>query len=375
MFTAKTLNITHIAFTTVRLVSAFLAAVLLATASSANTSAVSIQPEQTVNTVSGIPSQKSLTGWSFSFDNDFLVPGKRDQDYTYGLNLRLMGKKTESHWSSVHTPLNALDSLFNLNSPKYQHTLSSIEFGLFGFTPETLSDAEVIDGDRPYASLLYATSNKERLNITTGRVINSSLTVGVIGAGLVEQLQKKLHNIIDSEEPLGWGNQISDGGEITAKYSLSQQQLLSNPLSNIEIKQTTQGTIGYITELNYSVSLRAGQLASPWQSFNPELTSYGEGASPSKNIRYVAEHYFWAGLSIKARAYNAFLQGQFRRSALTYDRNELNTGILEGWIGYTVALKNGFSFNYSLRGHTSELKNGVGNRSVIWGGLRMTKHI
>jgi len=331
------------------------------------------QSQTRFNSENASQTSEKLTGWSFSFDNDFLVPGQRDQDYTYGINVRLIGKKTESHWSSLHTPLNAIDNVLRFNQPHYEHTLSSIEFGLFGFTPETLSESRVIAGDRPYASLLYGRSTKERTNKKTGNVINSSLTVGVIGAGVVEQLQKKLHRVIDSEEPLGWGNQISDGGELTAKYALSQQQLLTQPSNNIEVKQTMQATLGYITELSYSIGLRAGRLASPWKSFNPELTSYGEGASPSKNIRFVAEQYFWAGLSVKARAYNAFLQGQFRDSALTYDRDELHTGILEAWVGYTLSLKNGYSFNYSLRGHTSELKNGVGDRSVIWGGLRMTK--
>lgn len=317
--------------------------------------------------------QDKPLGWSFSFDNDFLVPGKRDQDYTYGFNIRYTGNKTEQHWSSLHAPLNYVDTLLGLNKTHRQNRLSNIEFGLLGFTPEKLNTSQVIEGDRPYASLLYTTSSKERVNTSNGKVINTALTVGIIGAGVVEQLQKSLHKVIDSEQPLGWKNQISDGGELTAKYAISQQQLLSNPLSNHEIKHTAQAIIGYITELSYSVSFRSGRLSSPWRSFNPELASYGEGSSPTKTLRHFTEHYLWAGMSIKARAYNAFLQGQFRQSALTYKKNALNTGILEAWIGYTVALKNGYTLSYSLRGHTSELKSGTGDRSVMWGGLNVTK--
>ncbi|MCP4769762.1 MAG: lipid A deacylase LpxR family protein [Gammaproteobacteria bacterium] len=76
---------------------------------------------------------------------------------------------------------------------------------------------------------------------------------------------------------------------------------------------------------------------------------------------------------MKARAYNVFLQGQFKDSEVTYDSDELNHGIVEAWVGYTVALKGGYSFTYSIRGHTSELKHGTGDRNVVWGGLLITK--
>ena len=37
----------------------------------------------------------SRTSRSFAFDNDILVPGSRDQDYTYGLNLTFAGVGSE----------------------------------------------------------------------------------------------------------------------------------------------------------------------------------------------------------------------------------------------------------------------------------------
>jgi hypothetical protein len=144
--------------------------------------------------------------------------------------------------------------------------------------------------------------------------------------------------------------------------------------SGLEIKATTQGAVGYITEGSWSWSLRAGDIRTPWVSFNPELTSYGEKSIHSQ-VGRVSEHYFWTGFSLKARAYNSFLQGQLRDSAVTYNSDELNHGIVEAWVGYTIALKEGYSFSYLVRGHTSELKRGVGNRSVIWGGLQITKNM
>lgn len=173
-------------------------------------------------------------------------------------------------------------------------------------------------------------------------------------------------------QPQGWDNQISEGGELTARYSVARQRLLYRNGSGLEIKTTTLGSVGYLTEASWSLSLRAGKIHTPWVSFNPELTSYGENSIPSDQGR-VSEHYFWTGFSLKARAYNAFMQGQFKDSEVTYHSDELNHGIVEAWVGYTIALDDGYSFTYSIRGHTSELKQGTGDRNVIWGGLLVTK--
>jgi hypothetical protein len=120
--------------------------------------------------------------------------------------------------------------------------------------------------------------------------------------------------------------------------------------------------------------LRAGKIHTPWVSFNPELTSYAEKSVPNSGAR-VSEHYFWTGLSFRYRAYNAFLEGQFRDSAVTWDSDDINHAIVEAWLGYTVAFNNGYSITYSLRGHTSELKHGDADRSVVWGGILISRTI
>ena len=249
------------------------------------------------------------TSRSFAFDNDVLVPGSRDQDYTYGLNLTFSGKGATDHWASLHAPLDWLDRKLGIEQ-KLSNAIESskIEYGLFGFTPENIALAKPIVDDRPYAGLVYVASTHERYQPAGEIAWQSTLTVGALGLDIVGELQEGVHSIIDSNEPRGWDNQISDGGELTARYSLARQNLLYRHGSNMEVKATTQGSIGYITELSWSLSLRAGEIHTPWVSFNPELTSYGEKAIPS-DLGRVSEHYFWTGLALKARAYNAFLQG------------------------------------------------------------------
>ena len=317
------------------------------------------------------PDPKS--SWSIAFDNDIFVPGGRDQDYTYGLNAAFAGKGAEDHWLSLHQPLGWIDKSIGLDSRFGQGVeVSKIEYGLFGFTPEDITQAEPLQDDRPYASLVYVSSSREHYDRSSQVSWQSTLTFGILGLSIVGDIQDRVHSLYDGDLPMGWNHQISEGGEPTARYSVSRQSLLFKSDSGFELKSTYQGSVGYITEVSWSLSARAGKIHTPWASFNPELASYAE-KSTAGAARKVSEHYLWAGISLKARAYNVFLQGQFRDSAVTYDSNEINHGIVEAWLGYTVSLFDGYSFTYSVRGHTSELKQGNGNRSVVWGGVKLTR--
>lgn len=314
-----------------------------------------------------------VSSWAFAFDNDILVPGSRDQDYTYGFNLTFAGKRVENQWASLHRPLDWINEHTGLNvRAKSSIEAGKIEYGLFGFTPEDISQSQALSDDRPYSSLVYISSSRENYRPHSEVSWQSTLTIGVLGLDIVGDIQEAVHSSYGGSKPRGWGHQISEGGELTARYGISRQSLVSKSDSGMELKSTLQGSLGYITEVSWSLSARSGKINTPWVSFNPELTSYGEKSIPNTRVR-VSERYAWAGVSFKLRAYNAFLEGQFKDSTFTYDSDEINRGIVEAWLGYTLALSNGYSFTYSIRGHTSELKHGTGNRDVLWGGVLISR--
>ncbi|HCR79915.1 MAG TPA: hypothetical protein DIW42_10020, partial [Alcanivorax sp.] len=94
--------------------------------------------------------------WSFAFDNDALVPSHRDQDYTYGLSVSYTGRDARDAWYSLNPVLGALDGLFGVDGRAAQRVEGhSVEFGLFGFTPEDKAASTPVYNDRPYASLIY----------------------------------------------------------------------------------------------------------------------------------------------------------------------------------------------------------------------------
>lgn len=319
---------------------------------------------------------KPTSSWAFAFDNDLLVPGHRDQDYTYGLNFTQTGVNAREAKVSLNKPLVALDQLlgFEHSSIGTEETFSR-EIGVFGFTPEDISVKEANSEDRPYASLVYLSSSREQVDLVDNVAWKSTLTVGLLGTGLAGELQNFAHKITSGEKAEGWNNQISDGGELTGRYVLARQKYFDNFSENVEVKSTVQTSIGYLTEASWSLSMRTGKIHSPWSSFNPELASYGEKSSYSSNAKAVNERYFWAGVAVKARAYNAFLQGQFRDSAVSYDHNQLNPLLVEAWAGYTFAFKQGYRVSYVLRGHSSEIKDGAGDRNLLWGGIIIARSI
>tara|TARA_R110001606_G_scaffold171956_3_gene318046 strand:- start:9541 stop:10791 length:1251 start_codon:yes stop_codon:yes gene_type:complete len=312
--------------------------------------------------------------WSVAFDNDMLVPGSRDQDYTYGLSASYTGAGARDFWFSLDTPLRWLDRLAGLaarsNDGVESHT---VEAGLFGFTPEDVEATATHYDDRPYASLIYLSQSRVQVDRVNRVAWHSSLTVGALGLDLVGDAQNAVHKVTGSHHAEGWDDQISDGGEPTARYAIARQKYLDVSSDNLEVKSTLQGSLGYLTEASWSLSFRGGRLRSPWWQSNPELVSYGQGASQNNRPTGTNEHYLWGGAAIVARGYNAFLQGQFRDSEVRYQFDELNHLVLEAWVGYTFEFQNGYRLSYVLRGHTSEVRDGAGDRNLLWGGVIVAK--
>ena len=327
--------------------------------------------------------------WALALDNDILVPSSRDQDYTYGVSATYTGASTKEAFLSLHGPLQWVDrslgrflgrgskalsdNSVELSLSDFQYETHSVELGLYGFTPEDILNNNADQNDRPYASLLYVSSSKEIRSYISDVSWRSTLTFGVLGLDLVGDLQNEVHKATGSDRARGWSNQISDGGELTARYSVARQRLWSTGNPNLELKSVAQGSVGYLTEASWGLSLRVGRLATPWQSFNPALTSYRENATDTTALGGHDENYFLLGFALKARAYNVFLQGQFRDSAVTYRSSELRHGIAEAWLGYSYSFKGGYRASYILRGHTSEVESGRGDRNVLWGGLTLSK--
>lgn len=304
-------------------------------------------------------------------DNDLFAGDNQDRDYTGGLSITISGERARDGFLSLDPLLGRLDRLVFNGEETNVHNARQI--GLLAFTPKNTLVRDVQPNDRPYASLLFLSNGRVTVDADDRGAWTSSLTVGVLGLSLTSSVHGAVHELVGSEKPLGYDHQISAGGEPTARYTLARQQLwIADPSGQVDVKTTVQGSVGFLTETSASISVRAGRFNSPWWSFAPELTDYMSAPVPSESYRGGRELYVFAGARVKARAYNAFLQGQFRDSEVRYTSDEVQPLLAEAWIGVVTQILDQTQLSYALHYQTAELRNGPASRDTLWGAVQLT---
>nr|WP_298716490.1 lipid A deacylase LpxR family protein [uncultured Steroidobacter sp.] len=304
-------------------------------------------------------------------DNDLFAGDNQDRDYTGGMSITISGERARDGLLSLDPLLRHLDGALLRGEGTNVHYARQI--GLVAFTPKDTLVREVQPDDRPYASLLFLSNGRVTVDGDDRGAWTSSLTVGVLGLSLSERLHSAVHDLVGSEKPLGYDHQISAGGEPTARYTLARQSLwVADPNGHVDVKTTVQGSVGFLTEASASISVRAGRFNSPWWSFAPELTDYMAAPVPSESYRGGRELYVFFGARVKARAYNAFLQGQFRHSEVRYTSNEVQPLLAEAWIGVVTQILDQTQLSYALHYQTAELRDGPASRDALWGAVQLT---
>ena len=305
-------------------------------------------------------------------DNDLFTGSGRDRDYTGGFAVTVSGDAAREGLFSLDPVLAAIDGA--TSEPKGNATVHyARQLGLMAFTPgDTLASAPVA-GDRPYASLIFVANG--RMYADGQDAWSSNLSVGVLGLQAVSQVHNFVHDAMGTERPRGYDNQISAGGEPTARYSVARHRLwIADPSGALDVKTTVQGSIGYLTEASAAISMRVGRFNTSWWSFAPELTDYIAPPVPAESAGSrggPGELFFFAGARIKARAYNAFLQGQFRDSAVTYSWDEIEPVVAQAWVGVVAQIFEQTQLSYTLNYQSGELREGEGAQSSLWGGVQL----
>lgn len=314
---------------------------------------------------------------ALSVDNDLFVPTTTDRDFTAGFALTYTGHAGRKYWRSLDNLVGTLDNWLGTNPAQSERRLTpSIEFGGYGFTPDKIDSKQVQSNDRPYASLIYLSASRAYHSADGKNAWTTSLTVAALGLSIFEAGQNRVHKLIGSEQAVGWDHQVSEGGELTFRYQSAYHNYWQINSHSVQYKTTYFGSVGYLTEAGIAISTRQGRIASPDYRFNPELVSYGERANEAAASPFAGtENYFWGGIALKARAYNAFLQGQFRSSSHTLGGSELRPLLAEAWAGYTRSLDQDIKVSYVIRAQSSEIRHGKGDRGLLWGGFVLSKSL
>jgi hypothetical protein len=318
------------------------------------------------------------SGWSLHMDNDLFTPKKQDRDYTGGFAVTFAGTRAQNWPISLDPALNQINRWLTVSDEENSLTLHSLQLGLAAFAPEDLTRSDVNNDDRPYASLVFLANSRVNLQDDGQTAIQSTLTVGVLGTRIAENLQKQIHALTESEPPKGWQHQISNGGEPTLRYTYAHQRLwlVSDGEHHIEVKYSNEGSIGFLTEANSAISVRWGRINTPWWSFAPDRAEYFSQPTTgllNNSATGSSELYVWAGAKVRVRAYNAFLQGQFRDSELTYSWSEIRPVLGEAWLGATKQISPHSRLSWVWRYQSSELRSGNGDRNLLWGSILINR--
>ena len=316
-------------------------------------------------------------GVAFHLDNDLFTGAGEDSDYSWGATFTIGSPEP----GRLAAPLDrARQGIASLLPDREAAAVSrATQFGIIAMTPDDLKSSQALPDDRPYASLVFLTSSELRIGSTGDRSQFTSFTVGLLGTGVAETLQRGVHEVQGGIVPNGWSHQISEGGEPTARFVHAEQWLLGDTDTRAsglrQTKLTLAASAGYLTEASAAISMRWGRIATPWWSFNPELGDYSPAPiAPVNGYSFggTPETYGFVGARVKARAYNALLQGQFRHSDVRVASDDLARFQVEAWAGVTSAFSD-WSLSYSIHVASREITQEPADRTLVWASISFAR--
>ena len=85
------------------------------------------------------------------------------------------------------------------------------------------------------------------------------------------------------------------------------------------------------------------------------------------------ELYLWGAARLRAVAYDALLQGQFRESEVTVDYDDMRKLVWEAGVGVTTGWS-GFQLTFSINAKAGDTTLSQAPREHLWGGLYLSRH-
>jgi hypothetical protein len=339
---------------------------------------------------------QTAPSFSIYLDQDsvlpWIAPWGGDQNYTMGLGFQVTGDWVKR--SFLGRPIDWVDTLSGLGRRHNRRMLDTtrspaetyaVTLAQSAFTPRRLDISEPILDDRPYSSLLGFTFSRITVDGIARRALRTDLTVGMLGLHIGEYVQTRIHTArrkknqekdptaVTPFDPAGWDHQISNGGEPTAKYTVTLTDELERSRWH-DFSVQGEASLGYYTNAAIGPIFRVGKRRTgPWALANNPLNALNQALfeldarSPGR-----WEAYVWAAGRARLVAYNALMQGAFRHSDVTFDQTEVvplvrefEAGATGGWRGWQVTL--------AIARRSPEFDVDSDPRSHTWGGIYLTK--
>lgn len=233
------------------------------------------------------------------------------------------------------------------------------------YTPQDITVAELIPDDRPYGGWLrYSSLFEARTNRAHHRVEGS---IGVIGElSMAEEIQKKVHEIVDSKEPRGWDNQL--GNEPAVHLFYRYRRIMDNltlPKSGDRIyfdaAPHAVGVVGNpFTYVGIGATVRFGYNLPPF---------YSDGLAPVAPSDAWMGNALWFFVKTEGRGmlHNIFLDGSTFSNSHSVDKK---FGVADLEIGAAVRFLKRFTVSYRAVTRTREFD--LQDRRQSWGSLSVS---
>ncbi len=310
------------------------------------------------------------TSFALNVEQDSVIPPASDKDYTMGVAFQWSGGWVNRSW--ISRGFRHIDPGGRLHEGFGESF--RFEFGDSAFAPlkVNLGRTDPIADDRPYANLLYASVRREsadKLGVLADRATVTELVVGVLGLGIGKSVQTAIHKAADDTIPGGWDNQISNGGEPTARYRIAKRWRLpvlkKRQGWGVDANGGIEGNAGFYTNASAGGRLRFGKIHSQWYSYDRvSAATYRADAKRKTPFELFA---FGSG-GYTLWFYNELLQGGFRDSAVTLAHGSgqapLRRGMWDWQVGGTLRWR---FLNLSLtESHHTALFDGPNSRDHRW---------
>lgn len=153
---------------------------------------------------------------SLKVENDAFSGGD-DGHYTNGVEFIWSFEPPAEHWTRRLADALPGWSASDLDGVAYR-------FGQQIYTPNDIGSERLIENDRPYAGLLFgglSLFDDERLD-GWRQTSSLHLDIGMVGpASGAEEIQRGFHELIASEKPQGWDNQLENEPIVNLAYERS----------------------------------------------------------------------------------------------------------------------------------------------------------
>jgi hypothetical protein len=256
--------------------------------------------------------------WSIQLENDLFGSGG-DQLYSHG---------TEVAYFSLRPP--GWMTRLGEGLPFFRTgDVSAVQYavGQKIFTPRDTDSRALVSNDRPYAGWLYgnvtlSSRYVDDADLQVGNLLG--VTVGIVGPSAhADDVQREFHELIGSDKPNGWDNQLGDELGIVLTYTRRWQYFHKLP-GGLEFETAPHlvGALGNIyTYAGSGVMLRLGKGLR--NDIGPPNIGPGFPGIPYLRPSREANWYLFAGIEGRAVARNIFLDGNTFRESHSVDKEPL----------------------------------------------------